>query len=290
MNGNAFRIVGVYNIDEDRWYAAGSIAFRNIPTSVIACMYHDSDFENDKYEWYVHNSPNGWMDIPVPPMDRVCETQNWSQTEKEWWFCAGGRMLFPANSKEQWAKCWCCLGVAGTGKSTSLRFWATFVPQGKIGVINNRCERVFVLQSLERTWVWMGMDIKEDWSIDPTLWQTMVDGNLLSISRKGLEAKIMDFPQHGAIASNRIMNWQDINGQVIRRLFVHMFRKPPVYSDGEDLVKSLDRFRGAAVLAKKMEVALSERKCASHGRNRGNLKIVICLRMWPRFTKKYDAN
>jgi hypothetical protein len=68
--------------------------------------------------------------------------------------------------------------------------------------------------------------------------------------------------QHGAIASNRIMNWQDINGQVIRRLFVHMFRKPPVYSDGEDLVKSLDRCRGAAL--KKMNLAYRA-KCASHG-------------------------
>jgi len=134
---------------------------------------------------------------------------------------------------------WMHMGRAGTGKSTSLKFWMYFFPESKIGILNNNCEKTFTLQSMEETWIWIALDIKGDWNIDQTMWNTMVDGGPLAIARKNKSQRQKIFDQHGAIASNVIMRFQDTNGEFIRRLFIHNYKKKPKMTFAKNLEKEI---------------------------------------------------
>jgi hypothetical protein len=252
---------GLYNIQDDRFVPYNSLAFRYLPEEVVCCNYFDQTFENEEYEWWIHNSANGWYDIPTPPLEAICEVQGWSQDEREWWYAGGGRMLFPIGERENWCKMWLHLGRAGTGKTTWLKFLAGFLPKYRVGIVNNNCERIFTIQHLEHTWAWFGFDIKENWNMDQTLWNTLVEGGITSFPRKFMMAKITDFQQHGAVASNRLMNWPDINGQFLRRLFPHIYRVAPPNMGNPDLPKIMEKCRAAAM---KKLVAAYKAKAAKH--------------------------
>lgn len=252
---------GIYDLEHDRFYEYGSLAFQHLAKNIVCCMYTAEDFENDEYEWHVQHG-GGWYAIPTPPLEQICRVQEWERDEREWWYAGIGRTLYPAGYKENWAKMWIHLGRAGCGKTTTLKLASSFLPFHKIGLLNNNCEKVFTLQALENTWAWFGMDIKEDWNLDPTLWNTMVDTGLLVIARKYLSAKLVEFKQHGAVAANRLMNWADLSGQLVRRLFPHVYKKSPKGAGDPNLFRSMEKAKPAAL--KKCNLAYRA-KCASHG-------------------------
>lgn len=239
---------GIYNIQDDRFYEYGSLGFKHLPEEVVCCSYFNQVFDNAEYEWHMKHGPDKkdpWYNIPTPHLDKICETQRWKRGERKWWYAGGGRMLFPLNELENWGKMWIHLGRAGCGKTTFLKYVAGYFPRFKVGIINNNCEKIFTIQHLEKTWSWFGFDIKENWNLDQTLWNTMVDGGMLTLARKYLSSKLTDFLQHGAIASNRLMNWPDLNGQLLRRLFPHIYRRLP--DKYELLAREMETERAAAL-------------------------------------------
>lgn len=239
---------GIYNIEDDRFYEYGSLGFKHLPEDVVCCSYFNQVFDNAEYEWHMRHGPDKkdpWYNIPTPNLEKICETQRWKRGERKWWYASGGRMLFPLNKLENWGKMWIHLGRAGCGKTTYLKYVAGYFPRFKVGIINNNCEKIFTIQHLEKTWSWFGFDIKENWNLDQTLWNTMVDGGMLTLARKYLSSKLTDFLQHGAIASNRLMNWPDLNGQLLRRLFPHIYRRLP--DKYEMLARDMESERGAAL-------------------------------------------
>jgi hypothetical protein len=255
--------VGSDNVGRDKFIEYGSAESENLPDDFVPCMYIPHKFDNALYEWYIYNSPRGWYDIPTSALQRICDLQKWEQDECEWWYAGGGRMLYPARAKEEWARMWLHIGRAGCGKSKSIEMFLSFIPKDKIGLLNNNCEKVFTLQGLKKTWVWAGMDIKEDWNLDQTLWNTMVDGGSIPIAEKFKTAELMEFNQHGAIATNRLMNWQDTANNLMRRLFPHWYRFPPTEKNGvPNLVQEMWKDPCAAL--KKLNIAYKA-KCLSHG-------------------------
>jgi energy-coupling factor transporter ATP-binding protein EcfA2 len=257
---------GIYNIKTDKFYEYKSLAFKHLPDDVISCAHFEQKFDNAEYEWHMEHGPDRkdrWYNIPTPNLDKICNVQEWSIGERKWWFAGGGRLLFPLGELDNWGKMWIHLGRAGCGKTTFLKYIAGYFPRSKVGVINNNCEKVFTIQHLEKTWSWFGFDIKDDWAMDQTLWNTMIDGGMLPLARKYLSAKLTDFLQHGAIASNRLMNWPDLNGQLIRRLFPHIYRKAPKDMGIPTLAKDMEVERGAAL----KKFALSYRAKAYENRD-----------------------
>jgi hypothetical protein len=241
---------GVYCISDDRFYAYDSLGFKHLPEDIVCCNYFPQKFDNTEYEWQMRHGiskTEPWYNILTPQLNKICRTQQWSHAECKWWYAGGGRMLFPCKQHDTWQKMWLHLGRAGTGKTTFLKYVASFFPRYRIGVINNNCEKIFTIQHLEKTWSWFGFDIKENWNLDQALWNTMVEGGLLPLARKFQTAKLTDFVQHGAVASNRLMNWPDLNGQFLRRLFPHLYKHSPLNMGSPTLARDMEMERGAAL-------------------------------------------
>jgi hypothetical protein len=257
---------GIYNIRDDRFYPHHSLGFKHLHDEVVGCLHFDTPFDDAEYEWHMVHGPDRedpWFNIPTPNLDKICDVQRWSLGERKWWYAGGGRMLFPLGELDNWQKMWIHLGRAGCGKTTWLKYLAGYAPRDKVGVINNNCEKIFTIQHLEKTWAYYGFDIKENWNLDQTLWNIMVDGGLLPLARKYLSAKLTDFQQHGAIASNRLMNWPDLNGQLLRRLMAHIYRRAPENMGTPQLAKDMERERAAAL----KKIALAYRVKAERHKN-----------------------
>jgi hypothetical protein len=221
---------GIYQLDTDEFLPYGSPAERDLPDHTFCCNYYDVLFEDASYRWKMEqaefknlvNKTNipPWMAIETPILDTIPNTQHrWDSEVRQWWYASGGRMLYPAGMFEEWQRMFLHIGKAGSGKTSTIKIWMEFVPQNKQGILNNKCEEVFGIQGLQETWAWFGLDIREDWSINQTVWNTMVDNGPISIARKFKSPVMTKFLQHGVIATNRMLQWPDINGSLKRRLF-----------------------------------------------------------------------
>jgi energy-coupling factor transporter ATP-binding protein EcfA2 len=186
-----------------------------------ACVYHDMDFT-----WCggtVH-----YMEIPTPTMDKIFETQGLhnkdapdTPPEKElmrWLYALIGRMLFPVGAHDNWEIMLLLLGQAGTGKSTILKLLQMIFEQTDVGIMSNRGEEIFGLETLADTYMCIIFEIRRNWNIDQAVWQSMVSGESVSIPRKGLPAlaKVWTAPLAGA--ANELPRFPDSSGAFSRRI------------------------------------------------------------------------
>jgi hypothetical protein len=191
------------------------------------CLFIDDDFKNDEYEYTIQNE-GGWRALPTPELASIPKVQKWSPELTDWWYAMTGRMLFRLGQYEHWDRVVYHMGRAGCGKGTSIRFWMALYPPEKVGVLNDNCEKVFGLEPLEYTWAWTAIDIGSWQGMNQKVWNVMAEGGPISIARKNRKAKKKQtFDQHGAIASNKVLSWPDVNGEFIRRVFPFFYSKEP---------------------------------------------------------------
>ena len=225
MHRRSFRN-GFYDNEEDRFYAWNSPVVKYME-DLCCCLYIDDDFKNDEYEYTIQKD-GGWRSLSTPELDAIPKVQGWSAELTDWWLATLGRMLFKLGSHEKWDRVVFQMGRAGCGKGTSIRFWMSLFPPEKVGVINDNCEKVFGLESLESTWAWTAIDVGSWQGMNQKVWNIMAEGGPISIARKNKVAKKKaTFDQHGAIASNRILSWPDVNGEFIRRVFPFFYSRHP---------------------------------------------------------------
>jgi hypothetical protein len=165
--------------------------------------------------------------LDAPEIDCVPQVQKWPAEEAKWWYAGGGRMLFPAGLKENWQVMWFHKGKAGTGKSTSLKFWMAFYPLHRIGMIANMTEKQFGLQALRRAWGWFAPDVNEFWRMDQKTWNDLVDAGLVPVAVKREEAENHKLRIHGAACSNSFLGYNELNGELLRRLVAHFYNVYP---------------------------------------------------------------
>lgn len=224
---------GLYHTETDTFYAYDSIEFQHLPETIVGCQYFDQVFDNDEYEYVIQNHPEGWFGLKAPELDRIPAVQKWSVEEAKWWYVGGGRMLYPSNYKEKWQRMWFHMGKAGTGKTTTLRFWMAFLPPNRIGLINQVVEKVFTLQGLLHTWAWFALDVGAGWQMDQKTWNRIVEGGVLDIFIKGCGPQRVHWDQHGAACANSWIDWLDINGEFDRRMFPHIYNVFPTTQEGQ---------------------------------------------------------
>lgn len=252
---------GIYDVEHDKFYRWRTPEMANLAPHIYCCTYTNHPFLNDLYEYHMHvfrlenpvsQHDLAWTRIPTPELSKIPEGQKWKEEETNWWYAGGGRMLYPIGKREKWQRMWLHLGRAGCGKTTTLKAWAGMLPPHKIRVSQNNCEKTFALQDWEGGYAWFGFDIQYNWQMDPTVWNTIVEGGLIPIARKYLGVKLTNLDMHGAIACNHIMKWKDANGNIMRRLFPHAYRYKPERSLGR-LDEALERNKGATM--KKVNLA-----------------------------------
>lgn len=257
---------GIYDCELDRFWTWDSPVLKTMP-NLCPCVYIDMEFQNDEYEYIIQTK--GWRALETPELDAICDVQEWSKEERDWWMACLGRMFYPLGKHDRWERLAYHMGRSGCGKSTSIQFWMSYFPPEKVGVLNDNCEKVFGLEPLENTWAWTALDVGKWEGMNQKSWNLMADGGNLPIARKKkIATRPKPFTQPGMFASNQVLGWKATDAEIVRRMFPFFYSKTPGTKANSQLVNQFRRLR-LAIALKKLCCAYRE-KYMEHGTKIGD--------------------
>lgn len=137
-----------------------------------------------------------------------------------------GRLLFPPNKFDRWAKAVVFLGRGGTGKSTAAKWVMHVVPPHFTSLLSSNFEERFgmsaVLQEEKR--VCICEELTDDISVRQEEWQLFVEGGKINVAEKGVTARPRQVNQHLLMAGNQYpRRWRNNGRQITRRCMLFRF-------------------------------------------------------------------
>jgi hypothetical protein len=214
--------------------------------NITAIKYHDMEFDEEGMNNDMDKHPvRTYMSIDMPPVLKVFTTQGFTMDEIRWIYGLLGRMLHPLGSMDTWQIFPYFLGLAGTGKSTSLRLLASLLEARDVGYLNNTLQKTFALEGIFDKLIYLALDIDEHFQLDQATFQSMVAGEEVSVLRKYKRPMTVIWNIHGGFAGNKLPPWTDNGGSLSRRLIVIEFLTPISRCDPglyEKCLNSKDRF------------------------------------------------
>jgi len=223
-----------------RW--VGELANDNL----IAIKYHDQIFDEEGMTKETSEAEvKSYMSIKMEPVHQILSTQNFTMDERRWILGLLGRLLHKIGTHDNWGIFPYFLGLAGTGKSTLLRFFAHLFEPNDVGYLSNALQRQFALEGIYDKFVYFCLDIDEHFQLDQATFQSMVVAEEVAISRKFKKPLTMVFDIPGAAAGNKLPPWEDNGGSLARRLVVIEFLKMVTKCDPNlfaDCLAGKDRF------------------------------------------------
>ena len=193
------------------------------------------------------DDPSRWSDIPTTELDEVFKYQNIPDEAISWFYFSIGRMLYPIGAHDDLQYFLFLEGAAGCGKSTTLKVIQNIYPEYMVGILSNNIETKFGLSSLEDKWICVAPEIKSDWKISVTEFQSMASGESVSIAVKNKKTIQKQWTAQVAMAGNEIPGFDDISGSVSRRLLMFKFYNKPTVENG-GLLSDIKRNMGHIIL------------------------------------------
>jgi hypothetical protein len=170
----------------------------------------------------------------TPKFDKLVTYQLDDGTAYEWFLTLLGRMQYRLGQLDNWQVMLYTYGLAGTGKSTAYKIYTKAFRPGAIEYLNSNTEDTFGLQKLasSKTEAIMCLDVPSDVStsavLKQDLWQLLVCGEDVNVSRKNGLARSHKIQCPIAMAGNKFLDYKDSNGNVTRRVAaVHYQRYLP---------------------------------------------------------------
>lgn len=214
--------------------------------NLTAVKYHDMVFAEEAMEREMNSQKTrSYMSILMQPIHTVFSTQRFNMEERQWIFALLGRLLHPLGKFDTWSVFPYFLGLAGTGKSTSLRLVASLLEPRDLGYLNNTLQKTFALEGIFDKLLYLALDIDEHFQLDQATFQSMVAGEEVSVLRKYKRPLTVVWNSHGGFAGNKLPPWTDNGGSISRRLIVVEFLQPVLRCDPNLFEKCLamkDRF------------------------------------------------
>lgn len=163
-----------------------------------------------------------------------------------WHYALLGRLLFKVGELDNWQVIQFFKGVAGAGKSTLLNLAGSFFRREDVETMGNTGTRgggkgVGGLENFLDKMLWRVYEIKSDFGLDQSTFQSMVSGEVVAIDRlyKSSLSKKWDVP--GILAGNDFGGWKDNSGSVLRRVLVTVFALMiPADKKNPDLERELE--------------------------------------------------
>lgn len=193
------------------------------------------------------DDPSRWNEIPTPDLDGVLIYQEIPQDSIDWLYFCIGRMYYAIGEHDDLQYFIFFEGAAGCGKSTTLKVIQHMYPESRVGILSNNIETKFGLSSIEDKWVCIAPEIKHDWKISVTEFQSMASGESVSIAVKNKKTIQKEWTSQVAMAGNEIPGFDDLSGSISRRLLVFQFIKKPTVEDGS-LLGNIKRAIGHIIL------------------------------------------
>lgn len=222
---------GLYYVETQSFHKWGSAT---IPSEVVACKYHDQNFNVDILAL-------NWTDVPAYHVNEILEFQfqvdgreegvKDEETQKRiimWLYAFVGRLLYEVGEKDKWQVIPFIVGRAGTGKSLLLKAAGMFFNDEDVETLANNSQKGFGLETLIDKLMWRCYEVKHDFTLDQAQLQSMISGEPVSIMRKNKIALSVLWKVPGILAGNEAANWIDNSGSMSRRIVMAYFdRKVP---------------------------------------------------------------
>lgn len=219
--------------------------------NTTAIKYHDQDFDEEGMERDMARfSQRTFLSIDMYA-NKFFESQGFNAIERLFILGLLGRMLFRLGY-DNWGVYLYFLGLAGTGKSSLLRLLAQLLEPTDVGILGNRTQENFALESIYDKLMYMALDIDDKFNLDQATFLSMCVGEEVLVQRKHKTGISYKWDVPGASASNRLPGWKDNGGSLARRLVIIDFTKLVTTSDPNLFEKALtqkDRFLKVIVSA-----------------------------------------
>jgi hypothetical protein len=223
----------------------------HVDSNVVACKLFDREF----YDYMtippqVHGVES-WWDIPTPAFEAILRDQHlgadfdanikrgepgYSEVQEQlvhrWIYALLGRLMYKVGEKDNWQVILFIHGKANTGKSTIANMIQKLYLKQNIGVLSNNIETKFGLSALLNKFFYICYELKNDFSLDQSEFQSMVSGEDMSVAVKGQTAKTLKWNQPGLFLGNTYAGtWLDNSGSIARRLVIVDFFQEIAASD-----------------------------------------------------------
>jgi len=238
----SFGKTGLFSLEDGRfywhdWVPGAAEKPRRVSDLKMDCLvadtHHDLPFPDDEIQEEMETrcgqdprgtgrevGPSDYTWVECQPLTDILQSQGVQALQQFWVEAMLGRLLYPLGHKDHWHVFLLMLGLAGTGKSTLLRWVAALFNMRDVGYLANKGRDTFTIQELIGKRIWLALDIDKQWTLDQGTWNSMVAGEevVIPVMYKGSTTVKWESP--GAAAANEAMAYKDKGGNVARRLFV----------------------------------------------------------------------
>lgn len=161
------------------------------------------------------------------PLDAIFKEQSIDDASVVWFYFSLGRMFYPIGERDGLQYFPYFDGTAGCGKSTIIKVIQNVYDKSKVGIVSNNIEVKFGLSSFHDKWICVAPEVKGNWKMEPTEFQSMASGESVSIAVKNKNTIQKEWKAPVALAGNELPDFNDISGSVSRRLLVFKFDTKP---------------------------------------------------------------
>lgn len=203
---------GIYYADRDEF-----VKYEDITEDVISSKFFNVAFAE--------------QDVKTPFLDKILMYQDLDPEVIEWIYVFIGRMIYELEEKDAWQCLMYFVGQAGTGKSTIISVVKELYEDEDVGVMSNNIQKQFGLSDLVGKKVFIAPEIKRDFTIDQSEFQSMVSGDKINIAVKHSASKSMDWKTPGIMAGNEVPDFIDNSGSIQRRIVTVRFDKKVLDGD-----------------------------------------------------------
>jgi hypothetical protein len=265
---------GLYFADrlEFKRYEDIAAGREHVDAAVVACKLFEQTFVDYFVLSRQVSSVRYWWDIPTPAFESILRDQHlgadydtgirrgepgYSEVEEQrvhrWIYALLGRLMYKVGEMDNWQVILFIHGKANTGKSTIANMIQKLYLKQNIGVLSNNIETKFGLSALLNKFFYICYELKNDFSLDQSEFQSMVSGEDMCVAVKGQTAKTLRWDQPGLFLGNTYAGtWLDNSGSIARRLVIVDFFQEIVASNPQ-LDQELEREMPAMI--QKMNLA-----------------------------------
>lgn len=145
---------------------------------------------------------------------------------QKWVYIFLGRLLHDLGFKDNWQIVPFIKGVAGTGKSLIAQVAMHFFEPEDVGVMGSSIEPLFGLSALAEKFMYVCLEVKKNFSLDQSLFQSIVSGEQVSVAVKNRTAYTKQWTAPGILCGNEWASYKDSQGSIARRLAIINFPFP----------------------------------------------------------------
>ena len=199
----------------------------------ISSKYHDQTF----VEFDNLDTDENWFDTIMskcPTFKNLLDYQEFTVEIQQWLCTFMGRMCFELGDLDNWQVLFYLLGQAGAGKSTILmKILHKFFDDEDVGVIANNIDPKYGIKPHANKKVVLAPEISENFKMEQTDWQLIVEGGRNTYSEKYKNDETIDWKLPMAMGGNKIMRYKNNSESVSRRTAIFNFWKKVINTDTE---------------------------------------------------------